>query len=188
MNNIVLDLLSQLNDSKIRYAIGGSMMLKLRLFDVVPKDIDIMVNESDFQHVVDLFQSVAEQVSKPSLIPFKTKYFTTLLLEDISIDIMAGFAYEHSEGIYYAIFDSKSVTDWEKIEGVKLPLMSLEEWYVMYLVMNRKNKAEIIDDYWRNQDIDHPYLLERQLSLNLPQSVKKRIYTHLKRKEISIIK
>ena len=171
MKSKVLSLLAQLNDSKMQYAIGGSMMLKLRSFNVVPKDIDIMVSESDFQDVVDLFQSVAIQVNKASHSPFKTKNFTTFMLDDVSIDLMAGFAYEHSEGIYCAIFDSLSIPDWIKIEGVMLPLMSLEEWYVLYSIMNRHEQVKLIEVFWNNEGLKHPQLLARQLDLSIPKSI-----------------
>jgi hypothetical protein len=171
MNKTLQQVFTQLNEAQLMYAIGGSMMLKLRLFDVAPNDYDIMVSEADYHDVVAIFQRVAKQESKPSSFSFKTKYFTSFILEDITIDIMADFAYEHSEGIYHAIFDSESITDWILMEELQIPIMSLEEWYVLYNVMHRYEKIELIETYWKLNNLMNPQLLNRQLGQNLPFSI-----------------
>lgn len=175
MNKTLLNVFKQLNEAHLLYAIGGSMMLKLRSFDVIPQDCDIMVMETDFQSVVEIFQCVATQVNKPSLLPYKTKHFTTFNLEDITIDIMAGFTYEHLEGTYYTMFDSESITDWVQVEEIKLPLMSLEEWFILYNIMNRLEKTKLIETYWKLNVIKHPQLLSRQLHQNIPSKLVLRI-------------
>lgn len=51
---------------------------------------------------------------------------------------MSGFVVNHNTGIYNYIFDYDSITEFKVINGISIPLTSLEDWYVMYqLIPNR---------------------------------------------------
>jgi hypothetical protein len=186
MNPKHLLILNQLNEANLLYGLGGSMMLKLRSFEINPHDIDLFVSIDDYHKVIDIFSNHAIQVDTHSQHPFKTKHFTSFRCEDTTFDIMAGFAYEHLEGIYVALFDKLSISDYVQIDKTDIPLMSLEEWFILYSVMNRRDKVELIVNAWKQQNIEHPYLLERQLSLELPYSVKQRILKLTQTKEASL--
>ena len=179
MNKKILSILNQLNEAKLLYGLGGSMMLKLRSFDIEPNDIDLFVSVDDYSKVIDIFNVYATQVVTPSKYPFKTKHFTSYKCEDITIDIMAGFAYEHLEGTYIALFDHLSIPNTSQINNTNIPLMSLEEWFILYSIMNRSDKVEMIEKFWKTHEVQYPRLLERQLMLELTTSLKAKILNYL---------
>jgi hypothetical protein len=188
MNKTILNLLSQLNRARITYAIGGSTMLKIRLFELEPHDIDIFVSIDDYSHTIEILKSHAKQIPTKSKECFTTKHFSTFKCDDIVIDIMAGFAYEHQEGTYSAIFDQSSISVWMNIDDTEVPLMSLEEWFVLYSIMCRKDKVDIIENYWKYQGVEYPVLLFRQLTLTLPIEVKHKILSIIKENEVLLEK
>jgi hypothetical protein len=180
MNQKILSILNQLNEAKLLYGLGGSMMLKLRSFDIEPHDIDLFVSVDDYSKVIDIFSVYATQLITHSKNPFKTKHFTSYKCDDIIVDIMAGFAYEHLEGTYVAHFDYLSIPDITRIENINIPLMSLEEWFILYSIMSRSDKVEMIEKYWKVKGIQYPRLLERQCVLELTTSLKAKILNYLK--------
>lgn len=182
MNQKLLLIFNQLNESNVLYGLGGSMMLKLRLFEIEPHDIDLFVSVEDYHQTMEIFREHTTQLVTTSKHPFKTLHFTSFSCEDITIDIMAGFRYLHLDGTYTALFDKLSITGLVHTDNIEIPLMSLEEWYVLYSVMNRNDKVEMIEKRWRNQNLEHLYLLERQLNLELPYSLKQKILNYLQNK------
>lgn len=91
---------------------------------------------------------------------YSTKFFYEYTIDNIDIDVMSGFAINHSDGIFEYIFDSKSISNFKTINGIKIPFTSLEDWYVIYqLIPNREYKVEMIEKYLLSNKINHPELL-----------------------------
>ncbi|MET3697044.1 hypothetical protein SAMN05877753_101377 [Bacillus oleivorans] len=89
---------------------------------------------------------------------------------------MGGFAIQHQEGIYKLTFNEESIVDHKNINGVEIPLCSLEDWYVLYwLIPDKREKADLIENYLRNKGVKHPRLLEKALEQPLPFEVKERV-------------
>lgn len=77
---------------------------------------------------------------------------------------MGGFGIQHIDGIYKLSFDKKSIVAYKKINGVDIPLCSLEDWYVLYwLIPNKQEKALLIENYLRANGLMYPHLLETAL-------------------------
>ena len=188
MNPKLLLILNKLNEAKLLYGLGGSMMMKLRSFELQPHDIDLFVSIDDYNKVIDIFSNHATQVVTQTKNPFKTKHFTSFKCEDISFDIMAGFAYEHLEGVYVALFDELSIPDIAIINDINIPLMSLEEWFILYSIMDRSDKVDMIETIWKKHGVEHPNLLERQLRLEIPHIIKNKILVYLQDKGPLLIK
>lgn len=59
---------------------------------------------------------------------------------------------------------------------MKIPLTSLEDWYVIYqLIPNRSAKVSLIEGYLRSNGIKRADLLRRMLAQKLPPEVKENI-------------
>ncbi|MCD8519542.1 MAG: hypothetical protein LRY24_01415 [Erysipelotrichaceae bacterium] len=167
MNKQIKEWFSILNQRQIRYGMGGSWMLKEYGLPTEPKDIDLFIHSDDINKCLDLIEPYQiHQVNVPDS-PFKTTFFATLQIESMSIDIMGGFAYLHDQGLYKAIFDDHSIVSEVIVDDVHIPLMSLEEWYVLYIVMGRQKQCELIENHWKHHGMDHSHLLQRQWSCNL---------------------
>jgi hypothetical protein len=164
-----------LNNHDIHYGVGGSLMLKQMGFDVTPHDVDIVVHERDILKVVKLLSECAILQPPIESGAYLTKHFFRFVLNETHIDIITNFAYAHDEGHYHALFDKISIVKTSEIDGLTIPLMSLEEWYVIYQIMKRDKQIFLIEEYWKKNGIEYPDLLERQLTLNIPHQIKLKI-------------
>lgn len=179
MNKQIIEWFKSLNQRQIRYGLGGSWMLKEYGLPTEPKDIDLFIHSDDINKCLDLIEPYQiHQVNVPDS-PFKTTFFATLQIESMSIDIMGGFAYLHDQGLYKAIFDDHSIVSEVIVDDVHIPLMSLEEWYVLYIVMGRQKKCELIEHHWFINGINHPRLLQRQLTCSLDHHSRSRLISYL---------
>ncbi len=107
---------------------------------------------------------MGEYIELPSKEPYLTKHFYHYQIENTEIDVMACFKIQHSHGIYELIFDENSVVTYETLNGVNIPLTSLEDWYVLYQLMpNRDEKVDLIEAYLIKNGIKNPDLLTRAL-------------------------
>ncbi|MBS3972617.1 MAG: hypothetical protein KGZ84_06360 [Erysipelotrichia bacterium] len=159
----------------IFYAVGGSWMLKHMGLEITPHDIDIFMHENDIQKAVNLCLEVALLQPPIASGPFLTPYFYRFHMKDTRVDLMANFGFAHEEGHYHAIFDELSIVKHIEKDGLSIPLMSLEEWFVMYEMMKREKQVKLIETYWSKYGIEFPHLLKRQLQLNIPIHVKTKI-------------
>ena len=107
---------------------------------------------------------------------YSTKYFYEYVVHGFDIDVMSGLSINYNSGTFEYIFDHTSISDFEKINGVNIPLSSLEDWYVIYqLIPNREIKVKMIEDYLLLNGVKNPTLFERSLRGNLPIEVRDKI-------------
>ena len=144
-----LELLSQiakeLNDRNVAWAIGASMLLYFKGILSDFHDIDIMVSEEDFELVQEVLTSFGELQPPNPNSKYRTKRFGEFVVDDIDIDVMAGFIIMDEDREYYFPLKHEDIKDFTEIAGVKVPLQSLEEWRNYYQLMGRAEKAKLID-------------------------------------------
>lgn len=186
MNKELIEWFTQLNQRKIRYAIGGSWMLKEYGLAIEPKDIDLFIHMDDILRCFDLIEPFQVEKTLSLKSPFQTTFFVTLQIGSFSVEIMGGFAYLHDQGLYRAIFDEHSIVSEVIIDDVHIPLMSLEEWYVLYSIMGRQKQCELIEHHWLLHGIHYPECLQRQLECALDDQTRTRIISHLTKNNTSM--
>jgi len=87
---VLTQLADLLNRQKLRWAVGGSLMLYLRGVVSDFEDIDLFVTLEDAQQVIELLDQVAiPQETVPSE-QFQTVVYKKYLMDGVFIDIMAG--------------------------------------------------------------------------------------------------
>ncbi len=160
---------SDLNDLNIIWGVGGSVLLNhLGLVDQ-PDDIYIFIDINDIEKVNKILKDMSnETLTKESKL-YSPKYFHRSIIEGFEVNIIAGLKINHSNGTFKYIFHSDSISELTKINEIDIPLMSLEDWYVIYqLNPNKKEKAKLIELYLLTNEIRNPNLLERSLRGDLP--------------------
>jgi len=147
-----------------------------------PNDIDILVDLHDITEGERVFNGLGEKEINEADAQYDTVFFNEYVIGHVDCDVMAGFRINHAGGVFCYPFDEHSVSMWKVIDGVRIPFMSLEDWYVIYqLIPHRESKVDLIEDYLRTHGVKHPLLLERLLNENLPEHVKKRTKSLLDR-------
>lgn len=165
----------ELNDSKILWGVGASVLLNQHGLIDMPNDIDILVDVKDIDKVDRILKRLGSKKSREATTTYSTKYFYEYLIDDVDIDVMAELAINFDGGTFQYIFDESSIDKHIRINGVQVPFTSLEEWYIIYqLIPNRKPKVKMIEEYFVQNGIDKPALLERVLKGEIPIDVRER--------------
>jgi hypothetical protein len=173
--NKIAQIAKEINKQGIRWAVGASVMLYFHGLIDNPNDLDILVHESDAEQLDELLKKLGVRSNKEYKETFATKYFYNYMVEGIEIDLIGGFIINHAEGKYKLTFDSDTIVEFKVINGINIPLSSLEDWYVIYqLIPNREHRTQAIEKYLLENKVKNPYLLERALEKDLPSSVKER--------------
>lgn len=176
MINTLYEIGKILNKNKVRWGIGASLLLNNYGLVDKPKDIDILISLDDIDNTDKLLSNMGDKKIYENVNLYSTQYFYEYLINGIDIDVMAGLCIKHDRGTYEYIFDKLSIVDYFCINKIEIPLMSLEDWYVIYnLIPNREEKVKIIENYLMKNGIKKPELLKRALLGNLPDNVRNRV-------------
>ncbi|QZY85418.1 hypothetical protein [Exiguobacterium acetylicum] len=163
-----------LQQERIQFGIGGSLLLHHHGLPVTPRDIDLVVALADAERAVLLLSEMGTVVEQDETSLYATEVFQEFMIEGIDLDLMSGLQVRHDEGVFVYPFAEQS------IDSVGLPFMALVDWYVIYqLIPGREQKVTMIEDVFTKQEVDRKRL-EQLRSLVLPQIVKKRINQWLK--------
>lgn len=167
---------SKLNEENIAWAVGASILLNHYGLVDKPNDIDIMVNIKDIEKADKVLTSLGKRKIQEKVSTYDTEYFYEYVVNGIDVDVMAGMIINHGEGAYRYKFDNEAITSKKIINGIEIPLTSLEDWYVLYQVIpNRERKVKLIEEYLLQNKTKNPELLIRAMEGNLPNKVRNRI-------------
>lgn len=158
-----------LQQERIHFGIGGSLLLEHHGLPVTPRDIDLVVALADAELAVLLLSEMGTVVEQDETSLYATEVFQEFIIEGIDIDLMSGLQVRHDEGVFVYPFAEQS------IDSAGLPFMALVDWYVIYqLIPGREQKITMIEDVFTKQEVDRKRL-EQLRSLVLPQVVRNRI-------------
>lgn len=164
------------NKEGILWAVGASVMLNQYGLVDRPNDIDLLVDINDIKRADYILKELGTKKNRERVEEYSTEYFYEYVINSSDVDVMAGLTINFSGGSYRYIFDIDSVSRVVDINGVDIPLSSLEDWYVLYQVIpNREKKVVMIENYLGNNGIERIDLLKRALTRELPIEVRKRI-------------
>ena len=132
MFNTLSDLGEKLNEEKVLWGVGASILLNhFGLIDK-PNDIDIIVDLKDIEKVDIILSNIGNKKPWKKENNYSTSYFYEYVINGFDIDVMAGLKIHHHHGLYSYVFDNKSILQKVIINGNHIPFTSLEDWYVLY--------------------------------------------------------
>ncbi|MDL4843055.1 nucleotidyltransferase domain-containing protein [Aquibacillus rhizosphaerae] len=176
MLNTLSFIVDRLKHMNITWAVGGSLLLSFYEIIDKPNDIDILVDETNVTKLNEILSSIGEPKNAFSFYPFRTIDFSKYRINGIDIDVMGGFTIQHDEGIYKLSLQKEANITHKDINGMIVPLCTLEDWYILYwLIPYKQEKALLIEDFLRANGVVYPQLLEEALQQSLPIEVKKRV-------------
>lgn len=175
----------KLNDHHIRWAVGASVMLHQLGLIEHPQDVDIHVATEDIDKADEIFQSIGQKQPKKKTKQYSTQFFYQYKVNGVDIDVMAGLAINCADGIFQHVFDQQSISQVISKRGVKIPFAALEDWFVLYLLLpKREVKVEMIENYLQLYGLQHPFLLERALRGYIPKEARERVIRLLGRDKV----
>ena len=128
-----------------------------------------------------------DKIAKPSNDIILSEQLESYLMQykigKTKIELMSDVKIKFGRGTYRMIFDEKSIQKKINIEGVTVPLLALEELYVMYqLLKGKEEKADKIETYFKQKGLKDKDLLMRAISQELPLTVVNRAYVLFNKK------
>lgn len=126
---------------KIKWALGGSMLLYFH--GLVPKanDIDILIDENQEDLVRDIVSKSEFSVRQPQEKQgCHSRIFIPVVFRSVEIDIIGGFTIQNQ---YFPLQESE-IEKRISLDGVEIPLHSLSMWEKFYFLMGRTEKYSLI--------------------------------------------
>ena len=166
----------KLNEGRVIWAVGASILLYQYGLVDKPNDIDILVDLKDIEKADKILKTIGEKKEWKKTDDYSTKYFYEYVINGIDVDVMSGLRINYNKGVFEYNFCGSSISEVKKINGVDIPFTSLEEWYVIYqLISGREAKVNMIEKYLLSNGIKKPELLEELLKGELPIEVRRSV-------------
>lgn len=141
---------SALNKENVTWAVGASMLLYFKGIVSEFHDIDLMVTLEDVEKVKAILGELGEKQKQEPNSQYKTKCFLEYVIDEVDVDVMAGFVIVNNGQDYPISFDKDSILETIQLGEVSIPLQSVESWKSYYALMNRQSKVELIEA-WLNE-------------------------------------
>lgn len=168
-------IVDRLNDANITYAIGGSLLLYAHQLVETFNDIDILIVKEDFAKAHAILTDMGEEQPIKENDRYQTECFKTYLVKNSKVDVMANLIIKHQSRTYNHCFDASSVVEYKEIHAACVPMMSLEDWYVIYLLIERDDKVRLLEDFFNQYGIQHSKALKRALNANISLRIETKI-------------
>ncbi len=167
-----------LNDAGVRWALCSSAMLYLRGWTDAFNDFDIETERGGDAAAAAVLGAVGTlENTDVDKLRYDTLTFREYTVGGVDVDLMCEFAVRSEAGIYRYILDD-AASELIDVNGVSVPLACGEDWFVLYSLMGRTAKAELLRARLEKQ-LDHPQLLRRALEQPLPAPLRREIETLL---------
>jgi hypothetical protein len=134
-----------LNQKRVRWGLGGSLLLYFEGIASTFHDIDILIAEKDLSKALIALRFLGKAENPNPQEGFHTKHFIEYNFEGVEIDLIAGFVIVHNGKDYYLPLRQREIAEYALLEGTKIPLMSVRAWERYYDLMGRKDKVALIN-------------------------------------------
>lgn len=151
MNNTTLHKLSKtLNDSNITWGIGGSTLLEYYGLPTTPDDLDLWIHPEDIgkaKRVFEKYEHINTNIYLPEKYHFKIHFY------DIEVDFVSCFMIKPNQ-YKFSFYITPNHLRYIKMNELDIPVTYLEDWYIIYKLLKRDDKAKLIEEYFNNASIE----------------------------------
>lgn len=142
--NVFCKIYTRLEDSNVNWVVTGSLGFALQGVPVEVHDIDI---QTDRMGAHEIEQRFSEFVTKS--VTFSTterirSHFGELMIDRIKVEIMGDIQKRLEDGSWENPVDLERHKRVVEVEGMQVPVLSLEYEYQAYLRLGRIDKAEML--------------------------------------------
>lgn len=123
------------NEADITWAVGASLLLYFQGGTEDFHDIDIVVSEEDALRMRSVLLKLGQEQETNSDKNFRSKYFWKFQVDEVEIDVMGGLVIIKEGKEYYCPLLVEEITGTVMVNGVSIPLHSIERWRYFYELM-----------------------------------------------------
>lgn len=147
--SVLRKIYKRLSTTNVNWALTGSLSFALQGVPVEPHDIDIQTDEAGAYEIEHLF---AEYMTREVLFSSTEKirsHFGELMIDGIKVDIMGNIEKRLHDGTWEGPVDMERNKKFIEVEGMRIPVLSLEYEYQAYVKLGRKDTAEMLEKWLR---------------------------------------
>lgn len=150
--NILRLIYTRLKDSNINWVVTGSLGFALQNVPVTPQDIDLQTNEAGAYEIERLLSKYVTRNVVFSSVENIRSHFGALTIDGIKVEIMGDIAKRLEDGTWEEPVDLERYKQFVEVEGMQIPVLSLEYEYQAYLKLGRIEKAQILRKVLQDRD------------------------------------
>ncbi|MBC7264921.1 MAG: hypothetical protein H5T64_11295 [Chloroflexi bacterium] len=143
----------RLRNSNVNWALTGSFSLALQGVPVQVHDIDLQTDEAGAYEIERRFAEFV--IQKVHLSPAERicSHFGALMMDGIKVEVMGDVRKRREDGTWEEAEDLERLKRVVEVEGMQIPVLSLDYEYQAYLALGRIEKAEMLRK-WLYEDVN----------------------------------
>ncbi len=154
--NILRQIYTRLKDSSINWVVTGSLGFALQNVTVTPQDIDLQTNEAGAYEIERLLsEHITRNVAFSSAENIRS-HFGALTIDGIKVEIMGDISKRLEDSTWERPVDLERYKQFVEVEGMQVPVLSLEYEYQAYLKLGRLEKAQMLRKVLQDRDASMP--------------------------------
>lgn len=157
-NELLKALNKNLKSLNIEYCFGASFALKLHGIDVQYHDFDLFINEN-FPQAYQLLKSMGKELITTPSATLQSTNFASFEINGFKIDLIQNFKINYDDQIYEYKFNQDNIKQIQYLDST-YPIGLLEDWYILYFLMERNDKVNLLNDYLEEHPFIHPEIID----------------------------
>ena len=166
----------EFNAEGITWGVGGSLLVYINGLSDQFEDIDLVVQEKDALACQRLLIKHGPMQPKNPDERYRTRGFFEFKIDEVDIDLMCVLSITAQDMETVLPFNEDHIERWEPFGIEKLPLMHLEDWYLIYALIEREPKLALIEKHFKEKGVDKKRM-KQLLQLEMPENVRERLAT-----------
>ena len=142
--NVLRQIHARLSNTDVNWVVTGSLGFALQGVPVQPNDIDIQTDKVGAYAIESLFSDVVTRRVKFSATERIQSHFGALQIDGIQVEIMGDIQKRGADGVWEEIVDPARYRLMVEIDGMLVPVLSLEYEYEAYLKFGRTERAKML--------------------------------------------
>ena len=142
--NTLHKIYARLKDSRVNWVVTGSLGMALQGMDIEVHDIDIQTDQRGAYEIESKFPEYVAEPVRYSQSERICSHFGTLEIDGVKVEIMGDVQKRITEQTWEEPIRVECYRRWVQIDGMQIPVLSLEYEYQAYLKLDRNEKAEMI--------------------------------------------
>ena len=164
----------ELNQGGITWGVGGSLLLYINGLSDTFEDIDLIVQDKDALAAQRLLIKHGPMQPRNPDERFRTRGFFEFIIDEAEIDLMSVLAIMLDGEETIIPFDESSIQRHEPFGIETLPLMYLEDWYVIYALIERTGKLDLLEAHFKEKGVNADRM-KFLLDVSLPKKILERL-------------
>ena len=138
----------RLHELEVVWAITGSLGFALHGMELEVNDIDLQTDVSGAYEIENVFKEQVVRSVKFSVSDKIASHWGELHVAGVKVEIMGALQKKRSDGTWKSPVEVKKYREFVSVEGMKLPVLSLEYEEQAYRKLGRIERADKINE-WR---------------------------------------